>query len=327
MKNDLHFLILAFLIFVITAFKGYCQEIPSSKVTPPTVQELVKKMMDYRKSVNNGKIIVKVKWIKNPDINYQGAEGIFRFYFKPDCLRKDSIFQFQTGQMVMQYVKTPIHAFWRSGGGKDFPCQYTDDVNFLKSHNDVPPTSLMALGTCPCGISTYDSLDLNHLELCPLEGRNFQIVYDKANNMDTWKVTYQIGDELANRKNSYWVIPQMGYSMIRFESEQSYSNGDTIAIHYTLQAKQFNNIWFPKEIHYQLEENGKITHEEIQTINEAKFNQSLDDKEFALEKLEIPQGTEVAVNGKLLKYWNGEKLSDYPSYPLPKNDKMTTQRR
>jgi hypothetical protein len=200
-------------------------------------------------------------------------------------------------------------------------------VDFLKTQLDIHPKSLMTLGTCPCGIATYDFWDLNHLELCPLEGKNFHVVYDKVDNTDTWKVTYQIGDGSVNRKNSYWVIPQMGLSMIRFESEQSFSNGHRAAIHYTLKPKQYHDVWFPAEIYYQLEENGKITDEEIQIIEEAVFNQSVDDKDFALERLEIPQGKEVAVNGKFLKYWDGEKLSDYPSYPLPENDTITTQRR
>jgi hypothetical protein len=317
---------LLFFIFLFTISNGFCQETPSPTVTPPTAQELVKKMMDYRKAVKSGKVIVKVKWVKNSDVDYQGAEGTFRFYFKPNCMRKDNILQFTDGKSIIQYVKTPTHIFWCPGQGKNLPSRYMDEPKLL-GYTFPSLYSPMLLGTSPVGIYAYEELDFNHRDLCPPQGENFYVVYDKINHIETWKVTYQIHHEKLDLKNSYWVVPQMGYSVIRFESEKSFSNGHKAVIHYTLKPKQYDDVWFPAEMHYQLEENGKITDEEIQTIEEAMFSQSIDNKSFALENLEIPQGTEVVVNGKFLKYWDGTKLSDFPSSPLPHKDQMTTQRR
>ncbi|MDR1384306.1 MAG: hypothetical protein LBJ67_10775 [Planctomycetaceae bacterium] len=324
MKN---IILLGIFFFIIS--DGFCQETPSPNIAPPTAQELAKKMMDYRKAVKSGKVVVKVKWLKSQDQYYEKIEGIFRFYFDVTSMRKDTILKFSTSKTVLQFLKTPTHTFWRSGGvdenGKDFPSQYVDDKTMI---NDFRPLHTpMTVGTFPGGIFSYEDLDLNHSGLYPPAGKDFQVAYDKLGDIDAWKVTYRIVIENGEFKNTYWVVPQMGFSLIRFDTNKLYSNGDTVVIHYALKAKQYNSVWFPMEMHYQVIENGQITHEEVQTIEEAFFNQLIEDQDFALEGLEIPQGTEIVVNGKSLKYWNGKKLSDFPSYPLPENDKITTQRR
>jgi len=110
-------------------------------------------------------------------------------------------------------------------------------------------------------------------------------------------------------RHQSWIAPKKGYAVLK--SEMKYLGtpnepGATLTARY----EQFppNNRWFPRQIHIDYFEEGKIEREENVTVTAASLGAAPPKRRFELDDLGIPESTPVIKNGERY-FWDGKSLA------------------
>lgn len=115
---------------------------------------------------------------------------------------------------------------------------------------------------------------------------------------------------------SYWVVPSLGYSIVRMQVNFSASRGkayeDTVQASVRLVAP---DIWFPKTVQYVRKVDGSLTMQEDLEIDLSDVNKPIDPAFFEPQAMNIPPGTRVNALESTLKRdpfgelkWDGKKV-------------------
>lgn len=282
--------------------------------------ELLKRMYDYRMSIENMRVEVTVTKPVHASQPYR--EKIKQhFYFAYDNGRvrfDETISKSETPHMwLYQRLSTPDFYFIRH------PSPSLHEVNDGNSLILTSPLTKPLATLDPRRIGT----DRNHFDIIaqvpfsydnlldkfyPPKGEDFRVSTDIVDGEKLYKVSYQIND--GEILNSYWINPQKGHSLVRTESKSEKLDRYTS---YVVALEQFTThkgeIWFPQWIVYTYEIKGNIVEERID-LNSVAFDVQ-DETPFTLVGLGIPVGYTVTCLGED-KYWDGKELVNEIPYTI-----------
>ncbi len=131
-----------------------------------------------------------------------------------------------------------------------------------------------------------------------------------------WRVDVTT-QETGGGKGSYWICPEMGHNMVRGVVTSNFRSQSLVdSIDCKLREYGDSRIWFPEEVRFRRQVDGKTVMSETLTVTTARLNVHVDEKEFTLAAFGLPKGLEVLENppnpsGSRL--WDGEKLIKYSS--------------
>ena len=142
------------------------------------------------------------------------------------------------------------------------------------------------------------------------ERSNLSMVDETLEGIPCKKICFVILNAKKNPvKNSFWIAPEMGYSVIQNESSR-----DRFRSYTKLVVKEYRNtgLWFPvSSISEALDDGKRLTYEKL-TIDVLSLNEPLDAKYFTIGNLNVLPGTRVTGiptpdNVKLI--WDGKEIT------------------
>jgi len=280
------------------------------------VPELIKKMYDYRMSIENMRAEVTVTYpVDTKQIHREKMKQHHYFAYNKGRVRCDiTYFGIEPSHVWLhQKLSTPDFYFTRYPSGVSNGVSTVNDGNglFLGSPL-IEPFALdpRRIGTDRNSFDAISTVPFHYDSLLdwfyPARAENFDISIDWVDGEKLYKVSYQFDD--TKLSNSYWINPQKGYNLIRSEAESDMLNMhssyivtlDTFATHK-------GDVWFPREISYKYSTKDCAL-EEIITIDSIDFDIQ-DETPFTLAGLGIPVGYCVYDRGER-KYWDGKELVD-----------------
>jgi hypothetical protein len=282
--------------------------------TAPSAAELRDRMMKYRQDIKQGHVEVEVTWLKDAQTQYSGATGRFRFDFKPDSLRNDISIKGQKFNVDQRRVATHQTVInYEADRPEDSPSTYRERENskIEGMYFMFRPTRI---GIEPCGIYTLSEKGFDSDTLYAGVASGFVVVADSLDGVNTWKVSYRV--EKANIDAHYWIAPEQGYGLLRYESHQLRDDGGTTDFEFWTKPQQYgkSKIWYTSEYYFRISQNSVAQYEEKGKTITADLDIVPSDATFTLSGLDLPIGTQFVVDGNKkphVKYWNGKELSDY----------------
>jgi hypothetical protein len=286
----------------------------------PTVPELIKKMYDYRMSIENMRCEVTVTRPVDTRQPYR-AKMKQHYYFAYDrgCIRCDKTYFGTESSDVWLYqdLSTPDFYYTRH------PSPEVPDVNDGNTlFVDAPLAQpLDTLDPRRVGFERghFETIGTRHFsydtlldKFYPPKGENFVVNVDRVDNENFYKISYQInGGEFSN---SYWINPQKGYNLVRSKSDSdSLNRHSNYAVEIGKFTSQKGEIWFPKRVVYKLTEDNDIVEEGV--VCDSVVFDVQDGTPFTLAGLGIPVGYRVYERGDR-KYWDGKELVDKITFEI-----------
>ena len=283
----------------------------------PTVPELLKKMYDYRMAIDNMQAKVTVtKPIDTRQRHRQTETQHLFFAYDKGRVRFDKTLSNPKASQDWLYQDLSTQDFYFTRYPVDTPAnsQEVNDGNnlFLFNPRKEPldsfdprriGTDLNTLDIIPVTSFNYDTL---LYWFYPSKAANFEVHVDEAGGEKLYKITYQFND--GEILNSYWLNPQKGYNLVRFES----STGEWS---YIVTLGKFpskkGDVWFPKETVFR---HGDFLEERI-VMDSVAFDVQ-DETPFTLAGLGIPVGYCVYDSNGERKYWDGKGLVDRINFDI-----------
>lgn len=114
---------------------------------------------------------------------------------------------------------------------------------------------------------------------------------------DEWngRVSRKISYSLNGAEVRYWIVPDLGYSVIRTEAETR--SGESTLIRsendIVLERDEKTGIWFPVSVDYRMWRNDEVTKKESVQVEVRSLNQPLSSRSFGLADLDLPVGCRV----------------------------------
>ena len=276
----------------------------------PTAQELVKKMIEYRQGLKNGKIILAVEH-KGEFFEGRAMDSKHQLvgYFMHGCIRNDRIMVDGNGkELIEQTVVTPA---WRI----HIPSCEDELAFFIGLGSDTEPDyrnlvypDLLGLYGVPISF-TNDIAPYDVSNLCPANVSSFNVEKDILEGIPVWKISFSLPSR--NHLCNFWVDPERGHNLVRLFSRFTGSRGSNATFEYNVKLKKFGNKWFPSTIRcIQREDSVIVIDEHIEV--KAEFG-NVTDKMFTLAGLDIPLGRKFfGENDKGMTavcYWDGNSIS------------------
>ena len=323
------------ILFALVAFV-FC--VPCFAEELPSVPELLKKMYDYRMAIENMRAEVTVTRPTNtrqPIVEKMTQK--FSFAYDKGRVRCDITYSTLGVSNVRLYQNLSTPEFYvvrqpfpRNLINNDHPVPVVNDGNSLsvrppleKPFETLDPRRI---GTDLGSIDTIETTHFNYDKLLDSfynpKGENYSVSIDVVDGEKLYKVSYQVST--TGMSNSYWIDPQKGYNLVRFDAE---SEKLSFYIYRTVTLGKFSaragEIWFPQKISYKHRVKETVSEEEI-VIDSIAFDVE-DDTPFTLAGLEIPVGYRAAYHindgsdarvGGEVKYWDGKELVDKITYAV-----------
>jgi hypothetical protein len=180
---------------------------------------------------------------------------------------------------------------------------------------------LLILGFSSSGFALHSAIDAF---VCSPERKNIRMTDDILNGIPCKKVSFE--HIRSNAKADYWIVPEMGYSIIRLACKTGDGTGEE-ETNLQLKKDEASGIWFPSFSKWERFMNKELTDSEELQIEVVSFNKKLDHSYFTPSTMNIPVGT-VAIIDPLSAYqnyfWDGEKVTDESGTELVDSWDMTS---
>ena len=283
----------------------------------PSVPELLKRMYDYRMAIDNMRAEVTVT--EPVDTQQRHREtGTQHFFFAYDkgrvrCDRTYSNPKFST--KLYQYLSTSDFYYTRYPSPEN--PQINDGNNLVFWNPLAEQLDLFDLRGIGLNHASFDAIAWVPFSFDTIldgfynpKGEGFSVNIDLSDGERLYKVSYQIDKGVI--LNSYWINPQKGYNLVRWESESKALDRYSV---YTITLGKFSarggEIWFPQLILYKYRMKNDISEEKI-VVDSVAFDVQ-DEIPFTLAGLDIPVGYRIDYHGEK-KYWDGKELVDKIPY-------------
>ena len=305
----------------------------------PSVPELLKKMYDYRMSIENMRAEVTVMRptnTKQPHVEKMTQK--FSFAYDKGRVRCDMTYSTLGSSNVSLYQKLSTPEFYVVR--QPFPRNLLNNGNSVPVVNNGNSLSVRPplakpfdtldprrIGTDWRSIDTIDTTHFNYDTLLDTfynpKGENYSVSIDVVDGENLYKVSFQVSG--TGGSNSYWIDPQKGYNLVRANAETE-SLGKYISYDVTLGkfAARERDIWFPQRISYKHRVKTTVSEEDI-VVDSIAFDVE-DDTPFTLAGLEIPVGYLAAYHiddegsdgrvGGAIKQWDGKELVDKTTFSV-----------
>lgn len=262
------------------------------------VWQLESRFIKERRSIQSAKITFASQfrtYLRNPS-----REGVLQrrtVYIEGDSIRCDT----SSNVFVKQHVFTPDVEIINSE-----PTQHVE-VYSPPASNTKPletPDPLLF------GIAVWysDSINTRGLEEFFLNPNRTNLKSEECtyNGEPAVKVTFEVpgpvfGEYVVSKARGGFPVYCRYYA---WEGEQAYARSIDVA----LKSYGPTGVWYPEEVIFKIETGGKLAVEEVVSIEEAVFNENLENQ-FSLAGLGLAEGRLVAV-GRELKVWDGSRLVD-----------------
>jgi hypothetical protein len=223
----------------------------SAEITP-SASELRNKMMEYRQNIRQGHVEVEITWLKDAQEAYNNVTGKFRFDFKPGSLRNDILVKSQNLDIDQRRIATQQTVInYEANRPDDMPSVYLqrENGNIEGMYFMFAPTRI---GIEPCGFWTLSTKGFDSDTLYAGVASGFTVTSDSLNRTNTWKVSYRV--EKANIDTHYWIAPEKGYSLLRYESHQLCPDGSTTHFEFWTSPQQYgkSKIWYTSEYYFHI---------------------------------------------------------------------------
>ena len=164
------------------------------------------------------------------------------------------------------------------------------------------------IGVVPADPLVLHSASLESF-LAPTDRTNTCVERQELGGLETWRVQYDRGDGARIRM---WIAPSQDYSVVRAAEEFDYDVGNLVS---TIECENRKygspGVWFPHQVRYERFINEEWYYEVVLTVQQARFNQPVDEEVFTLTGMDIPEGTPVVdLPGpcKVRTIWDGRNI-------------------
>jgi hypothetical protein len=276
---------------------------PPHEVLENDILEMENRFLSSRKSINSARVVFHsrlTKFARDP-----ARENVIRsreVLLDGDKMRYDSL----VGEFRRQTIFT-----------KDMAIRNTSPTSHVLVLSPPPTSPRDIPNPLLYGITAWYSESVNQrgyeeLFLNPIRDQ-FSISEGRDDDgMALSKVSFRLRDEVFGE---YWLAKNKGGFPVYIEvhtgkGEQHYSRSINVKL------KLYEpNVWYPSEVVFRIRMGGQLVTEEVLTVEDAEFEQSVPDSAFTLEGLNLPKGRTV-LDGPKVRVWSGERLIDQLEYEL-----------
>jgi hypothetical protein len=166
---------------------------------------------------------------------------------------------------------------------------------------------LLILGFSSSGLALHAPIDDF---VCSPERKNLRMTDDILNGIPCKRVSFEY--IRTNAKADYWIVPEMGYSIIRLACKTGDGTGEE-ETNLQLKKDEPSGIWFPASSKWERFENKELTDSEELQIEVVSFNKKLDHFYFTPSTMNVPAGAVVIIpplSAYQNYFWDGEKVVD-----------------
>lgn len=289
----------------------------------PTLEAIERRILDARRAIATGEVKVRLKGRRSTrEGKSRPLENRRTIWFAPGKAREDAFTPYDKRQGIdesyfrtIRCVSPNRSVIWTDQILKDHGKAAVSlrDKDNTPEHLGVP--DVRALGLVP---NTLGSLIRHRMDAVVgmAAPKRASVNRDQLDGSDLLRINYvtQRGAEFR-----VWVSPDMDYSVLKIETQFSYSNQqyvDTISSTYQRHTK--SQLWFPKHYEYARTVNGKIAREETADIEIVSLNEGVNDEIFELKGMDIPPGTYLQFVPQSLNpkkgnvVWNGSEVETQP---------------
>jgi hypothetical protein len=303
----------------------------------PDVAALEKKVLDYRRSMRQGHMVLKQTWFKK-DVHDPRLDCVTTIWFDGKKLRNDKLFRYSG-----EPENAPLHT--------EKECRNCEKDGFWLYYNDYKGFPEGELGVSMTNMATSkkpEAFDLVHpqrLGMVPdsvanlatsraqLESfvsrsdrRNVSLRRVQWRDLESFQITYQLPSTPGYGANAcvrIWILPDRGPSVLRIEGEWDVQDNHYFdSVESDLRQIIPSGLWYPQTVTYERRINGESLDKEVTDVQEVSLNEPISAEVFTLAGLNLPVNKPVFVLDKKrsddnskngFQYWNGEKL-------IPKSD-------
>jgi hypothetical protein len=266
--------------------------------------KLEKQIIQSRTGIGSGRVVLTRKIVSTRQSMNQGLVQRYVSYFDGDKTRADVN---STSPLGATFAKTVFtkDTFIREGKAFEF-VQVYGALTRPKSTIEVPDPR--RLGLIAWSFPTINQLGFEVHFMRP-DRDQFRVEAAIDTDEPIWKVRYRIPRAARPGFGEYWLAPRKGNMPVYIEVSGGEGNQATKqSVKVTLRQYGPNRIWFPEQVVFRYFQGATVTEEEIDSVEEAVFDERVPDRIFAVEGLTLPKGRVVSVDGDLM-IWNGERLS------------------
>jgi hypothetical protein len=285
---------------------GLCA-VAAYSAQPPSVEEIIKRekeIIQSRTGIRSGRVVLTRTIVSSREPMNQGLVQRYVTYFDGDKMRADVN---STSPLETAFTKTVFtkDTFIREGKAFEF-VQVYGALTRPKSTIEVPDPR--RLGLIAWTFSTISQLGFEVHFVRP-DRDQFRVEAGIDGGEPIWKVRYRIPRAGRPAFGEYWLAPKKGGMPIYIEVSGGEGNQSTKqSVKVNLRQYGPNGIWFPEQVVFRYFQGASVVDEEVDSVEEAVFGESVPDRLFTVAGLGLPKGRVVSLDGDLM-IWSGERLS------------------
>ena len=264
--------------------------------------EMEKQIIESRRAITSGRVAVReVVPVCDSAPKMVNTSKKYVIYFEDDKIRSDQKFSIGGKRYLQQQVFTKDSQILALSHSPTV--QLFGPETRAESSNEVPDPR--RLGVICWGFDSISNMEYEQIFLNPKRDQ-FKVEAGTDEGEPVWKVSFRPTWGKKERRIEYWLSKNQGglpvYIGVRL------SDGHLVqSLRTKLRKHGADGVWFPSQVVFRKIREGKVTVEEVVTVEDATFGQDIPDETFTLAGLGLPKGRTVEREEDVL-VWDGNRL-------------------
>ncbi|HBI45345.1 MAG TPA: hypothetical protein DDY78_21210 [Planctomycetales bacterium] len=295
---------------------------PVASDFPPDAAALEKAVLDYRRAIQNGKLVLTQRTYLEGEAS-PSRSRVTTIWFDGTRIRNDAVFRFAKSEPPHRESDEAPHreVYCRNC---EFDGYYIDYNSYTGQTGDVMPSLHLERLDLNADRNRYQAVDPRLLGVVLGSFPNLSSYRLDANvgaldrkgvtiQNDTWKGVECRRIDFKNpagMDGRIWIVPAWGPNVVRIQTE-----GDGRGHHYLFSVEseyqkiEPSGIWYPQTCTFERRADNKLEEKEEIGVQVLSMNEPVDPNAFRLAGMEIPAGTYVAgFRAEGPSTWNGKEL-------------------